>query len=359
MSSGQLCTQSGSPIAWETIVCPLCGSSSEDEVLAVPAERHTTRYRLARCRDCGMVYLNPRPDEKSLIHLYPEDYEPYQAPVPRSAGRCQHIGRRLQALVLSQHFGYPPPLQRWHEKLLAGIAKPWFSPSSNSLTDVSFHGQGRLLDYGCGSGWYAQRMRDRGWHVTGMDFSAHAAHQVEQRWGIQVLVGTLPHQEVKAESFDMISMGAVLEHVHDPHQVIGAACRALRTNGRLLVAVPNLGGWGFRFFGRDWYGLDLPRHLLHFTPTTLRRLVEGHGLEVRELDTVVRAGWLRRSLTNARRTNSPVSRRLLAQLGRARLLSSLMARWTGWTRQADCIRLVAYKANRGASRGTRVNTKKR
>ncbi|HMF12401.1 MAG TPA: class I SAM-dependent methyltransferase, partial [Gemmataceae bacterium] len=273
----------------------------------------------------------------------PEEYEPYQARIPHSAGRCRRVRRRLEALVLSHHFGYPPPLQRWHEKLLAAVAKHWFGPGSNSLSAIAFHGRGRLLDYGCGSGWYAQRMRDRGWHVTGMDFSERVARQVEQRCGIQVLMGTLPHPEVKAESFDVISMGAVLEHVHDPHRVIAAACQALRPSGRLLVAVPNLAGWGYRFFGRDWYGLELPRHLLHFTPATLRRLVEAHGLKVRELDTIVRAGWLRRSLSNARRRHSPVSRRLLARLARARLLSSLTARWTGWTGQADCIRLVACK----------------
>ena len=316
MASVQRCTLRTSPITWESVACPSCGSAREEGFLLVPAERDATEYRLVRCRDCGLVYLNPRPDEKSLIHLYPQEYEPYRAPVPRSSSRFRTI------------------------------SKHWFRPNSNSLTAVAFHGRGRLLDYGCGSGWYAHRMRNLGWQVTGMDFSAHAARQVERRYGIQVLTGTLPHPQVKAESFDVISMGAVLEHVHDPHRVIAAACQALRPNGRLLVAVPNLAGWGFRFFGRDWYGLELPRHLLHFTPATLRRLVEAHGLEVRELETIVRAGWLRRSLSNTRHSNSPIGRRLLAQLGRARLVTSLTARWTGWTRQADCIRMIAEKTDR-------------
>jgi SAM-dependent methyltransferase len=309
MPSHAVCGAVAPRVTWETVACPLCAASDEEVLLTEPVDDGEAVYRLVRCRGCGMGYLNPRPDEDSIGQFYPEEYEPYQAPQRHRVGRWRQL----------------------------------VGPGGNSLTAVPLHGQGRLLDFGCGSGWYAQRMKERGWHVTGMDFSAHAARQVEQRYGIRVHVGTLPHPDVAVESFDMVTMGAVLEHVHDPHCVIAAARRALRPGGRLLVSVPNLAGWGFRYFGRDWFGLELPRHLLHFTPDTLRRLVEGHGLEVRELGTQVRGGWLRRSLARAHQRGSAVSRRPLARLGRLRVVSSLLAHWTGRTGQADAIRLIAER----------------
>jgi SAM-dependent methyltransferase len=228
--------------------------------------------------------------------------------------------------------------------VIAVLASPWLRPGRDSLTAIPFHGEGRLLDFGCGAGWYAHRMRQRGWKVSGIDFSRYAASQVQQRLGIPVLVGSLPHPEVKPESFDVITMGSVLEHVHHPRQVIDAAARALRPQGLLVVVVPNLDSWGFRYFGRDWFPLDLPRHLLHFTPITLRRLVEAHGLEVQELRMLGRTSWMRSSLALARRRRgASFGRRLLAACQRLRIVPSLLTRWSVWNRQADCILLIARK----------------
>jgi SAM-dependent methyltransferase len=291
-----------------------------------------------------MGYLNPRPDIPSIGQFYPREYEEYQLPRRRRQGWWRRMRDRLERLVLSHHYGYPPPLERWYEKALAVVLGPWLRPGPDSLTGLRYHGDGRLLDFGCGSGWYAYRMAQRGWKVTGMDFSAHAAQQVTQRFGIPVLVGSLPHPEVADESFDVIVMGCVLEHVHHPHEVIAGAARALRPGGWLVVVVPNLDSWGFRFFGPDWWPLELPRHLLHFTPATLRRLVETHGLQVCEEGMLLRGGWMRRSLAICRRRPyRPAGRRLLAHLGRTRLVSSLLSHWTVWTGQADCIMVVARR----------------
>ena len=104
----------------------------------------------------------------------------------------------------------------------------------------------RILDYGCGSGWFAHRMRERGWQVTGMDMSAHAVEKARNHFGLHVIHGTLPHGDVKPESFDVVTLGAVLEHLHWPHKVIGAAAQALVPGGYLVLSVPNMASWGFR-----------------------------------------------------------------------------------------------------------------
>src|SRR5262249_34256030 len=134
---------------------------------------------------------------------------------------------------------------------------------------LPWHGNGRLLDFGCGGGSFLERMHKQGWSRVGLDTSEAAVRSIRSELGLAAPVGTLPHPELAPESFDVITMWHALEHVHAPLDVLREAHRLLAPGGRLLVAVPNIASWPFRWFGRDWFGLDLPRHLTHFEPETL------------------------------------------------------------------------------------------
>jgi len=336
--------ESGAPVVWEETACPLCGAAREEPLIKVLSHADQAVYRVVLCRACGMAYLNPRPNETTIGHFYADEYECYQPPARTHEGPWARLRRGLERLALARTYGYPPPLTRPHQQILAALATPLLGRARNSLTAVPFVGAGKMLDFGCGSGWYAQRMREQGWDVTGMDFSEHAAREVTRRYGIPVHVGSLPHPAVAPESFDLITMGCVLEHVHQPHELIREAARALRPGGLLVIVVPNMDSWGFRFFKEDWWPLELPRHLLHFTPETLRRLVESHRLEVAELRMLARGGWMRRSLAISRRNpHGPLVRRLLGRLGTLRVVSSLFTRYSVWTNQADGILLMARR----------------
>ena len=142
---------------------------------------------------------------------------------------------------------------------------------------IPWHGRGRLLDFGCGGGAYLERMHRQGWDVTGLDVSAAAVECVRTRLGLRALLGTLPHPELKPATFDVVTMWHSLEHVHEPLEVLRAAHQLLAPGGKLLVATPNIDSLPFRWFGQAWYGLDLPRHLTHFSSRTLRRLLERAG----------------------------------------------------------------------------------
>jgi 2-polyprenyl-3-methyl-5-hydroxy-6-metoxy-1,4-benzoquinol methylase len=340
---GQLLSHpDSSEIVWEKIPCPLCFSGDEQLLLAVPAEPADTLYRLVRCRQCGLGYLNPRPTPVSISRFYPDDYKPYQ-PRQHRPSLWQRVKERLEKVVLSHFYGYPPKPRGWAGRLLARLARPLFGPSRDSLTSLPFIGQGRLLDFGCGSGLFARRMRQRGWDVIGMDFSHRAAEQASTNYGIRTLTGTLPHPDIEPGSLDAISMGSVLEHIHWPHVLIEAAAEALRPGGLLAVCVPNLDSWSFRTFGLNWFGIDAPRHLLQFTPATLRRLVESHGFEVTDMRQLGRTSWMRESLKRLRHASPSKAAWPLAALGRWRVLSGLLTRWTVWARQADCLLLLARR----------------
>ncbi len=331
------------PLDWEEIACPLCGESDEVELLTAPAPESNdlTRYRLVQCRSCGMGYVNPRPTPRALERFYPADYRPYRTRV-RQSSIGKSVKKYLETQVLRTCLGYPPERVRPWERLLGRLAASWVGPSRDSHTSIPWHGQGRLLDFGCGSGWFAERMSERGWQVTGLDVSPQVAADVRQRLGIPVHVGTLPHPALAPNSFDVVNMGAVLEHVPHPHEVIGAARAALKPGGLLVISVPNRDSWSFRHAGAAWFSLDLPRHLLHFTPATLRRLVEEHGFEVCEERQLARVSWMRRTLAQRAGSRDRLLRRAP--------LVGLWTRWTCWTRQADCLFLMAQK--RGTLRPT-------
>lgn len=336
-------SQSVRAIRWENVPCPLCTRRDEETFLVVQPEGEAESFTLVRCRRCQLVYMNPRPDEQSIGQFYPADYEWYHPPQRRLSWRKRTI-QQLRRLVMADRYGTQPGLKNQREKVLAKLAGPWLRPDPDALTSLPFQGEGRLLDFGCGSGWYLQQMRELGWNVVGMDFNAQTVRQVRERFGIPALTGTLPHPEVKPASFDVVTMGAVLEHVHRPHEVIEAAAQALKPGGCLVVSVPNIASWGYRYFGLDWWGLQIPHHLLHFTPATLRRLLHAHGLEVREVRVVGQPGWMRRTLAtvNAQPEN-PVHGRPLVRLAQLRSVRSLLMRWTVWSNQADCLQAYAYR----------------
>jgi len=327
---------SQAPLEFERIACPLCGARAEEPLLAAPDWKAPKGplYRLVRCRQCDMGYQNPRPTPQCMAQFYPQDYGPYESrPV---SDKPPSLKQRVERIILADQLGYPPVPSTWFERLLSKLFLPVLRPHVDSHTAIPFIGQGHLLDVGCGSGWFALRMQERGWKVTGLDISEQMVEQV-QRLGIPAFAGTLPHPGLKPASFDVVNLGAVLEHVHDPHAVIESAVQLLRPGGLFVASVPNRQSWGFDTFGVDWWPLELPRHTLFFTPTTLRRLLEAHGFVVTQLRQLGRTGWMRRSLRFAGRAH-----------GWARWLNhgplpGWLTRWTIQRGGADCLFVVARK----------------
>lgn len=295
-------------ILWEEICCPLCSNGDEDLLLAVPADPAETLYRLVRCRHCGMVYVNPRP-QAALGASWQVARDETILASPLAAAWLW-----LERLVLSCYHGYPPPRTGRWEKLLAAVVRPWIGLRPASLMPLPYIGEGRMLELSS-SPPGSRSLQHRGWNVVGRDGWTEPA-------------GSLLPPRTPAGSLDAIVLEGVLGQVHWPHPVIEQAARALRPGGLLAVWVPNLDSWGFRMFGMKWYPLDVPRRLLHFTPATLRRLITMHGLEVSEVRYQGSARWMRRSMQNHFYPG---------------LFAGPLTRWTVWRQQADSLLLLARR----------------
>lgn len=296
-------------IEWEEPVCLLCGGFNSEPVIEAPdptGGKGALWFLVVRCRDCGLCFTSPRPTASHIGRFYPSDYQPHQ----KTHGRLSLWRRCLDRCT------------------------------GNYRKVLPLHGKGRLLDFGCGGGSYLHRMKQQGWQVTGIDASEDAVARIRAELELPAFVGTLPHPDLEPESFDVITMWQALEHVHWPLEVLTAARDLLAPEGKLIVAVPNIDSLPFRWFGRAWHGLELPRHLTHFTPRTLGLMLQRAGFQVSSIRMVRHPSWLRTSAKRAIDNETPTQwQRLL----RGRVCASL-ASWLAYlTRQADCMMVTAAK----------------
>lgn len=157
--------------------------------------------------------------------------------------------------------------------------------------------RGALLDIGCGDGSFLREAQAHGWSGTGTELGGNSgAGKLEGDIAVYAEVAEARRQGL----FDAVTMWHSLEHFRDVQAAVADARQALRPGGTLIVAVPDAGGLQARWFGPQWFHLDVPRHLFHFTQEALRQLLGQHGLEVQswghqeaELDVF---GWMQSAL---------------------------------------------------------------
>jgi len=138
----------------------------------------------------------------------------------------------------------------------------------------------RLLDVGCGAGYLLDAGRALGWEVQGVELSPFAADQAREEQGLPVFQGELAEASFPSESFDLIVMRELLEHVADPLALLLEARRIVRGDGLLFVQVPNdLEGMRMRLFRQVWW-LIPPLHLYYFQRETLQSLLGKAGFRV-------------------------------------------------------------------------------
>ena len=137
---------------------------------------------------------------------------------------------------------------------------------------------GRLLDIGCGWGQLLRAASDRGYDAVGIEASPGVAEIAREAFGVECVVGAFPVQTFEPDSFDIVVMNHVLEHVDDPHSVIEEAGRLLKPGGVLAICVPNFGGLMRSVKGVQWQGLQPTQHVWQLTEKSVRALIEQSGL---------------------------------------------------------------------------------
>jgi SAM-dependent methyltransferase len=138
---------------------------------------------------------------------------------------------------------------------------------------------GRALEIGCGEGWMLAALKEAGWKVVGTERTITTAQFAAKQKGLQMVVASL--EAFRPEPlFDLIVMHHVLEHLPNPMTILAQCSTLLRPGGTLLLAVPNLQSWQFTVSGKNWFHLDVPRHLTHFTPASISQALDRAGLTI-------------------------------------------------------------------------------
>jgi SAM-dependent methyltransferase len=144
---------------------------------------------------------------------------------------------------------------------------------------------GSILDIGCNSGGFLSTMNRKDWKLYGIEIERSMAEKARQSTGAEVFAGDLMQAPFPADSFDVITCFDVLEHVYQPREFLEKVHGWLKPGGIFYTVLPNIDSWESRVFGGHWYGLELPRHLFHFSPTSLRYIMNKLGFEYVYLST--------------------------------------------------------------------------
>ena len=215
-----------------------------------PARDYVTGdpFEIRRCTACGLALTWPAPAPSEMGRYYPDAYY-------GNAGEKRFVG----------------PVE--------GLQRTLYGSRASRVEKAIGGRPGRVLDVGCGRGFLLDAFRRRGWTVEGTEMSEASSAHAREVLGLPVHVGSLESLGLPAESFDAVTLWHVLEHVTDPGILLGEIHRLLRPGGVLLVSVPNFGSPEARASGAGWFHLDVPRHLVHFTPETLASCLRDAALE--------------------------------------------------------------------------------
>lgn len=220
--------------------CPICGQNGAESWLEAPDRWHRRQqlHQLISCSSCSLVWVRNPPSPGEMNHHYGTDYHR----LVNRAGESSPIRWRKYAENLKQ-----------------------------------YKRAGALLDLGCSSGAFLASLKSQPWKLSGIEISSSSARKARATTGAEVFVGDILAAPFPPGSFDVVTCFDVLEHVHQPREVVEKVWEWLKPDGIFYVVLPNILSWEARIFRSYWFGLELPRHLFHFSPESLRRLLESVG----------------------------------------------------------------------------------
>ena len=291
----------------ESVPCPLCGCDNGLVIISDAKEMYTgldEYFDLKKCKKCDMVWTDPRPTQNTISYFYP-DTAGYYSP---EGVVCNILDNHQPdfASLLNSEFGYSH-LSTKNNANINWPPKQFLRRKARLLHIPIWKQGGKLLDIGSSWGRYLKQMSHLGWNVYGVEFNAASVKHAQERLGLlNVRQGQIENLEYPPETFDVIHLSMVLEHLHQPRRVLDKLAAALKPGGQLIVSVPDFSGIEFRVFGKLCYALQVPQHLNYFTPQTITRILREAGFCVESI------------------THQAVDRDFIASLGYARRYQRLL-----------------------------------
>lgn len=231
--------------------CPVCGSAKISEQF--DCQDYTVsgeHFSVWECADCELRFTQAVPEEAHIAAYYKS--EEYISHSNTKRGLMNQLYQWVRSYTIRKKVAL--------------------------IKSLSGKAAGSILDIGCGTGEFLAGMKQAGWQVQGLEPDDGARQQARQLTGTDV-----QHPDAifsLDKTFDAITMWHVLEHVHQLHENVARIHELLKSDGVLLVAVPNYTSVDAGHYQQHWAAYDVPRHLYHFSPQSMARLMAGHGFHV-------------------------------------------------------------------------------
>ena len=235
-------------------ICPLCGGQQLEHALTCTdyyASGET--FEVVRCMHCGFLMTQGAPVEAKIGKYYEtSDYISHSDTQKGLMNKVYHLVRQF---MLSRKAA----LVKRASKMKKGV----------------------LLDYGTGTGYFADTMNRQGWTVSSIEKSPQARAFAKEHFGLEVDAETaLP--DYPSDTFDVVTLWHVLEHIEHLNDMWRTLHRILKEKGVLIVAVPNPDSYDANKYKEKWAAYDVPRHLWHFCPSVMEQFGSKHDFILKE-----------------------------------------------------------------------------
>ena len=232
--------------------CPICNSVHFSLLISTMdfSSVKNEKFSYAQCSDCGVYFLFNRPTEDEIGNYYDRDYQPYVS---------------------------------WYNFLTEKFIS-YRTKKEVRLFGKLNKGAKKLLDVGCSWGKYIKDMHDYGgFSVIGVEFNKKMCSVGQNKLGLDIRHGNLIEQKFDDNSFDIIVLSHVIEHLYNPKEVIKEIYRILSLNGLVFIKTPNINTFERRIFAKYWFPFEAPRHTVLFNKKNLCLLLSRNSFVIRKV----------------------------------------------------------------------------
>lgn len=233
--------------------CAVCNAEEFKTFLELKDHMITKEgFTIVECKNCGFHFTNPIPEEEVIGQYYKSDE--YISHSSSKKGVINFLYNVVRNHTLKQKV-------KWVKKAVDGR---------------------RLLDIGSGTGHFLKAANDRGFKGYGLEPDVDARNFAHKEHHVR----SCSQEELyslETRSVDVITMWHVLEHVYHLNKDLGEMHRILDSGGKLFIAVPNMGSYDAKYYGKYWAAYDVPRHLYHFEKKDIENLLLNKGFELEQV----------------------------------------------------------------------------